>query len=725
MPVQNTRYFTQDLDKRVDLRQGGSISNTDNEGVVVYVSLYHGKEEAPVSGSVAGAVVCPDGSTVPLQGSFSGNTVSVALKADCVAIPGEIGLGIQVVDSSTGVKTTVFRCSFTVDVVETNHPVDPGSRTSLQVGDLIAAIDQAIASIPPEYDELVQEISDLKSAFLPLKVYEFIDPNEFRNFVTDHAINAQINNGKFEPINSRICAPYVFRCKNKIKICANVISNVNCFLWVNTYSGPTLDKTITGSWQGPGNYVTIEHDTYFAFQVRKSGSGTAISPSEMSDAITVAMVNYHMVTDKTLLLENVPADAKTTGQQISGNTSNIANNTMEIGNLKNYTVNNLSKTFDVYELDNAEAIYQFFEDNIILGAFNDYGEVDTTSTIRAVLPIVFKTKNQVKLSTTGGYQFNRNVIENQIVPYSSRTVSGWQTTLIFNPDTYYNLTFRNGSSGATVVLADLMNAIDITVTDYTVTERFAVAMANNYHPIKSVAHRGRMDVAPENTMPAFIAAVKAGFKYIETDVLFTQDGTPVCIHDPTVNRTSNGEGSVSAMTYNQLLSYDFGNWFGSQFAGTKIPTFEEYIAFCHNTGTIPIIELKTNEPVMTNAQIDQLIAIVKKYGLEDAAYWSSFGNGFLQYIYTNHPTYHLLYGIGWKSDEVSIAYIKERYPSAIAQFASAPTAERLALYKAENIPACVWAASDISAITALDPYISMVFNNLYHVGATMLMNAVK
>ncbi|WP_087972221.1 glycerophosphodiester phosphodiesterase [Oceanobacillus rekensis] len=93
----------------------------------------------------------------------------------------------------------------------------------------------------------------------------------------------------------------------------------------------------------------------------------------------------------------------------------------------------------------------------------------------------------------------------------------------------------------------------------------------------NVAHRGASGHAPENTISAFDKAVEMKADYIEIDVQMTQDGKIVAIHDTTVNRTTNGTGSVGDYTLEEIQQLDAGSWFGEEFAGEQIPTFEEIL----------------------------------------------------------------------------------------------------------------------------------------------------
>jgi glycerophosphoryl diester phosphodiesterase len=107
-----------------------------------------------------------------------------------------------------------------------------------------------------------------------------------------------------------------------------------------------------------------------------------------------------------------------------------------------------------------------------------------------------------------------------------------------------------------------------------------------------IAHRGASGFAPENTMAAFRKAVALGVTFIETDLQLSRDSRFVAIHDDTVNRTTNGQGAVHDMTLAELRKLDAGSWFGSEFAGERIPTLEEILEFSKKHDTVFYLELK-------------------------------------------------------------------------------------------------------------------------------------
>jgi glycerophosphoryl diester phosphodiesterase len=91
----------------------------------------------------------------------------------------------------------------------------------------------------------------------------------------------------------------------------------------------------------------------------------------------------------------------------------------------------------------------------------------------------------------------------------------------------------------------------------------------------NIAHRGASGRFPENTLRAFNAAIDAGVQMCELDVQLTSDGALVVIHDETVERTTDGNGAVRAMTLVELKRLDAGVRFRTEFKGERVPTLEE------------------------------------------------------------------------------------------------------------------------------------------------------
>ena len=106
-----------------------------------------------------------------------------------------------------------------------------------------------------------------------------------------------------------------------------------------------------------------------------------------------------------------------------------------------------------------------------------------------------------------------------------------------------------------------------------------------------VAHRGASGHAPENTFAAFTKAIEMGADAIEIDVHQTADGRIVVIHDDTLERTTDGRGSVASKTLKELQKLDAGSWFSPAFAGERIPVFSEFLELAKGKVGI-IVEVK-------------------------------------------------------------------------------------------------------------------------------------
>lgn len=106
------------------------------------------------------------------------------------------------------------------------------------------------------------------------------------------------------------------------------------------------------------------------------------------------------------------------------------------------------------------------------------------------------------------------------------------------------------------------------------------------------AHRGGGAVAPENTLPAIERALRAGYEYVEVDLALSLDGHAVLMHDKTVDRTTDGHGKVADLTLAQLRELDAGSWFHAGYAGTPVPTADEFLDLLVAEGGRALLDLK-------------------------------------------------------------------------------------------------------------------------------------
>ena len=91
-----------------------------------------------------------------------------------------------------------------------------------------------------------------------------------------------------------------------------------------------------------------------------------------------------------------------------------------------------------------------------------------------------------------------------------------------------------------------------------------------------IAHRGYSAVAPENTIASIVAAAPYAWG-AEIDIRNTSDREYILMHDTTVDRTTNGTGSVSGLSFDYIRTLDAGSWFSSAYVDEQVPTVLEAI----------------------------------------------------------------------------------------------------------------------------------------------------
>ena len=231
--------------------------------------------------------------------------------------------------------------------------------------------------------------------------------------------------------------------------------------------------------------------------------------------------------------------------------------------------------------------------------------------------------------------------------------------------------------------------------------------------VKSVAHRGFSATAPENTLVAYQVAKLNGFNYAECDVSFTKDNVAVLLHDSTIDRTSNGSGNVNALTYEQLLQYDFGSWKDEKYTGTKITTFEEFIKLCKNIGLHPYIELKDGANY-TQEQIQSIVDIVKRCGMRGNVTYISFDINFLKYVMEYDKKTRLGYLADVTETTIEAANNLKTKENEVFMdvYFEYITDEKVQMCIDNNLPLEVWVINDQTQIENLHPYITGVSSDV-------------
>lgn len=150
------------------------------------------------------------------------------------------------------------------------------------------------------------------------------------------------------------------------------------------------------------------------------------------------------------------------------------------------------------------------------------------------------------------------------------------------------------------------------------------------------AHRGYSAVAPENTLYAFEEAVAVGADYIELDVQLTADDQLVVFHDKTIERTTDGEGELSKMTYEELQEFSAGSWFSKdgEFDDAKIVLLSDVLETVGDDILLNI-EIKNHGNVTKTAE--KTVEVIEEYGIERSCYVTSFSYSALKTVKKSNP----------------------------------------------------------------------------------------
>ena len=172
------------------------------------------------------------------------------------------------------------------------------------------------------------------------------------------------------------------------------------------------------------------------------------------------------------------------------------------------------------------------------------------------------------------------------------------------------------------------------------------------------AHRGFNTIAPENSMPAFGAAIAMGAEEIEFDIWQTKDGEIISVHDISMERVSDGFGKLTDLTYEELLYFDFGIKFDEKFKGLKILRFEDILKK-FSCQTIMNIHIKPwNESVgLTDEFLMKIIALIYQYDCQNHVYFMSGDDAVLEKLRELAPDICRCCGAGF-TDESAWAIVE-------------------------------------------------------------------
>ena len=216
--------------------------------------------------------------------------------------------------------------------------------------------------------------------------------------------------------------------------------------------------------------------------------------------------------------------------------------------------------------------------------------------------------------------------------------------------------------------------------------------------VRMTAHRGFSKIAPENTMPAFRLAGEYGFWGAECDISPTSDGVWVIMHDETVDRTTDGEGKVGELTFEEInnLTIDFGNNV-EKYPGTKVPKLTEYLDICKEYKMHPVIEIKTCANVDS---LDSLASLLLSREEKDMFIIISFGKDIcarIKQLMPKTPVYLLIGGSAEDNFEEGIRFCLQNKLDGI-DFAYVWDRDMVLRTQFSGLKTMVWTIDDIETI---------------------------
>ncbi|MBR2370501.1 MAG: hypothetical protein IKA82_00625 [Clostridia bacterium] len=174
----------------------------------------------------------------------------------------------------------------------------------------------------------------------------------------------------------------------------------------------------------------------------------------------------------------------------------------------------------------------------------------------------------------------------------------------------------------------------------------SVVQTDRWMPYPRIcAHRGFNTVAPENSMPAFGAAIALGAEEIEFDLRLTKDNVLVSCHDRLLDRVSDGSGKISDYTYEELLQFDFGAKWGGKYKGLKIVKFEDILKKFAGR-VIMNIHVKLWDRDDSGIMMEEIVELIRQYDCEKYCYIVSRNDETLKRIKEYAPNIGICVGAG-------------------------------------------------------------------------------
>jgi len=588
------------------------------------------------------------------------------------------------------------------------------------VGNKIDVLDAEVEAISDKVDELEQEIADIGGD------ENYIDQN--LPFIWQSGYWG-ITDGTYHTGNGWQCSTGYL---NDSIIAINAPATYNLYLmayesddtYVGAWNGSEFSKTYTaGSGPYSLNLEEFRHD-YPGYKFKLTtivSSGSLASEKDVLARIPASIAEMKAsMSNHSTVLGTISTRLKMKDYYENFEVSSLGNSYTVYPNTgnPNMTRARIKQEFIQRIPENAALVYVSLNESIFGGtkykvAFgfydSNYKQVNNSGWITAPYAKTFAVSSEYKY-----YMLYIATNTASVVDLDDLSNDGCIVQFDVDQDNYIE---KEKLANQNILgIIDKINDIDGEVDEVKQSEDTVVAITSN---IRVVNHRG-YSTAPENTIPAFELSVQKRYLYVETDVLFTAPdtnnplGVPVLLHDASINRTArNADGSqlsstvnIADITYAEALEYDFGIYKGAQWAGTKIPTFSEFMAFCKAYGLHPFIELK-NEKTYSQDEIDLILTIIKQYGMRDHVTFISYSYDALALVQTRWDDVEL--GLnGTLANTLLLRTTKNRVFNLAATYAQSSFIESLI---ENDVPICRWTIDSTSALISLDKSYDTILTN--------------
>jgi glycerophosphoryl diester phosphodiesterase len=172
-----------------------------------------------------------------------------------------------------------------------------------------------------------------------------------------------------------------------------------------------------------------------------------------------------------------------------------------------------------------------------------------------------------------------------------------------------------------------------------------------------IAHRGAWGEAPENTLPAIARAIELGCAMAEIDLRYTSDGEVVVIHDATVDRTTDGTGTVASKSLAELRRLDAGVRVSPALRGTRVPTLQEVVEL--SRGRLELyLDLKETDP-------RPVVRAVERLQARSMVVYRPYSFAALQQVLGETPSARVLLDLGdWMQTPRLLEPLRSAFPTA-------------------------------------------------------------